>query len=174
MPRCLPTSQRSLFACYSTRQPEKKHVSPPVWYSLEPELDELLVPRRMSITPIESMLASHYSPPKPLASIVQEPEDYLKAYDCPTSLDADHTGEETGLRDVIHCKNILKIRRRKMNRHKYKKLQKRIKYLRRKVLHRRSVKKQKKFEKDLARIWKRAGLRKAPEGWVAPNVFVKN
>ncbi|PIO29987.1 hypothetical protein AB205_0157710 [Aquarana catesbeiana] len=32
----------------------------------------------------------------------------------------------------------------------------------------------KNFEKDLVRIWRKAGLRKAPPGWVTPNIFIKN
>ncbi|XP_077313747.1 small ribosomal subunit protein mS38 isoform X2 [Lithobates pipiens] len=174
-PRCLSTSQKSFFASYSTRQPQKQHTSPPVWYNLEPELDDVLVPRMLSITPLESLISSRYMLPKPEAPNTQEePEDHLKVYDCPTSQDAVYTGEESGHRDVVQCKNILKIRRRKMNKHKYEKLQKHVKFVRQKVLHKRSVKKQKNFEKDLVRIWRKAGLRKAPEGWVTPNIFIKN
>lgn len=32
---------------------------------------------------------------------------------------------------------------------------------------------QKRFEDDLKRIWTRAGLKKAPEGWSAPKIFIK-
>ncbi|XP_018408597.1 PREDICTED: aurora kinase A-interacting protein [Nanorana parkeri] len=175
MPRGLTTSHKSFFASYSTRQPQKLHTSPPAWCILETELDDLLVPRMMSITPLESLLSSRYSLPKPDASSIQEePEDHLKIYDCPTSQDTDHTGEQSGHREIVQCKNILKIRRRKMNKHKYKKLQKRTKFLRKKVLQRRNVKKQKRFEKDLDRIWRKAGLRKAPEGFVMPNIFIKS
>lgn len=42
----------------------------------------------------------------------------------------------------LRCKNVLEIRRRKMNRHKYKKLQKRTKFLRKRVLEGRGKKKQ--------------------------------
>lgn len=73
----------------------------------------------------------------------------------------------------LSCKNVLDIRRRKMNRHKYKKLMKRTKFLRRRVLEGRGRRKQKMFEKDMKRIWKRAGLKKAPEGWSAPKIFIK-
>lgn len=142
-PQCLSTSWKSFFASYSTRQPQKQHTYPPVWYSLEPELDDVLVPRMLSITPLESLISSRYTLPKPEASNTQEePEDHLKIYDCPTSQDTDYTGEESGHKDVVQCKNILKIRRRKMNKHKYQKLQKRIKFVRQNVLHRRTVKKQ--------------------------------
>ncbi|KAM5141577.1 small ribosomal subunit protein mS38 isoform 1-T2 [Mantella aurantiaca] len=174
MPQGLASSQRSFLACYSTRQPQSQRTSPPLWSSLEPELDEVLVPRMMSISPLESFLSSRYSLPKPCASNTQEePEDPLQSYDCPAFQDADPTGEESEGGQVIQCKNILKIRRRKMNRHKYKKLQKRMKFVRRKVLYWRGVKKQRKFEKDLERIWRMAGLRKAPEGWITPHIFIK-
>lgn len=32
---------------------------------------------------------------------------------------------------------------------------------------------QKRFEEDLKRIWRRAGLKKAPEGWTTPKIFIK-
>lgn len=32
---------------------------------------------------------------------------------------------------------------------------------------------QKRFELDLKRIWKRAGLKNPPEGWTAPKIFIK-
>lgn len=32
---------------------------------------------------------------------------------------------------------------------------------------------QKRFEEDLKRIWTRAGLKKAPEGWTTPKIFIK-
>ncbi|RVE70846.1 hypothetical protein OJAV_G00068690 [Oryzias javanicus] len=73
----------------------------------------------------------------------------------------------------IKCKNVLEIRRRKMNRHKYKKLQKRTKFLKRRVLEGRGRRKQKRFEEDLRKIWRRAGLKQPPEGWTAPKIFIK-
>lgn len=45
-------------------------------------------------------------------------------------------------RNKMECKNVLKIRRRKMNRHKYKKLRKRTKFLRRKIMEGRRRRKQ--------------------------------
>lgn len=32
---------------------------------------------------------------------------------------------------------------------------------------------QKRFEEDLERIWMRAGLKKAPDGWNTPKIFIK-
>ncbi|MBN3310540.1 AKIP protein, partial [Amia calva] len=60
-----------------------------------------------------------------------------------------------------------------MNRHKYKKLLKRTKFLRRKVNDGRRKHKQERFERDLKRIWKRAGLRQEPKGWVTPKIYLK-
>ncbi|XP_069803832.1 small ribosomal subunit protein mS38 [Dendropsophus ebraccatus] len=173
-PRCAATSHKTVFACYSTQQAQRPRVPPPTWCSLEPELDDVLVPRRMSISPLESLLTSRYSLPKPLTSNTQEePEEHDRSYDCPTSQDSDHMGEDEGNSSVVQCKNVLKIRRRKINKHKYKKLQKRTKFLRKKVLDKRRARKQKYFEKDLEKIWKRAGLKKAPDGWITPKIFVK-
>lgn len=31
-----------------------------------------------------------------------------------------------------------------------------------------------KFERDLRRIWLKAGLKEAPEGWQTPKIYVKN
>ncbi|XP_056398515.1 aurora kinase A-interacting protein isoform X2 [Hyla sarda] len=174
-PRCAATSHKTLFACYSTQQTQRQRIPPPTWCSLEPELDDLLVPRRMSISPLESLLSSRYYLPKPLGTsdTQEKPEEHERSYDCPASQDTDHTGEDEGNRGAMQCKNVLKIRRRKINKHKYKKLQRRIKFLRKKVLDKRRVRRQKNFEKDLEKIWRRAGLKKAPDGWITPKIFVK-
>ncbi|KAG5282222.1 hypothetical protein AALO_G00053630 [Alosa alosa] len=100
------------------------NLPPKLWMPLEPELEEVLVPRR-------------------------------------------------GGQRSLSCKNVLEIRRRKMNRHQYKKLLKRTKFLRRRVKEGRLKRKQSRFEKDLTRIWKKAGLKKAPEGWTMPKIFTK-
>ncbi|CAN2388206.1 Aurora kinase [Pristimantis euphronides] len=175
LPRCAATSHKTLFACYNTLHPQRPRTPPPTWFSLESELDDVLVPRRMSISPLESFLTSQISLPKPLTSYSQEePVEHERSYDCPTSQDADHSGDDDSDRGVVQCKNVLKIRRRKINKHKYKKLQKRTRFLRKKILDRRKVRKQKKFEADLKRIWKKAGLKKPQNGWIMPKIYVKH
>ncbi|XP_025906769.1 aurora kinase A-interacting protein isoform X2 [Nothoprocta perdicaria] len=81
---------------------------------------------------------------------------------------------EGAVGNQLECKNVLKIRRRKMNRHKYKKLLKRRKFVRRRIKEGRKKKRQVKFEKDLQRIWKRAGLKNPPAGWQTPKIFLKS
>lgn len=49
---------------------------------------------------------------------------------------------EGALGDRVQCRNVLKIRRRKMNRHKYKKLLKRRKFIRRRIKEGRKKKRQ--------------------------------
>ncbi|XP_051914165.1 aurora kinase A-interacting protein [Hippocampus zosterae] len=147
---------------------------PPRWVQLEPELDDALVPRKLSVSPLETWLSLRYSlPPLPGSAPPQHepgelPEEKVLPPMClPVVEDGDRTTTP------LSCKNVLEIRRRKMNRHKYKKLLKRTKFLRRRVQESRGRKKQKRFEKDLKRIWKRAGLKKAPEGWSTPKLFIK-
>ncbi|XP_026188659.1 small ribosomal subunit protein mS38 [Mastacembelus armatus] len=150
------------------------NTSPPRWVQLEPELDEALVPRKLSVSPLETWLSLRYSLP-PLLESAQPQEDVelLEEKVLPSiSIPVMEDGE--GSVPPLRCKNVLEIRRRKMNRHKYKKLQKRTKFLRKRVLEGRARKKQKRFEKDLQRIWTRAGLKKAPEGWSTPNIFIKH
>ncbi|KAK9514995.1 hypothetical protein VZT92_025673 [Zoarces viviparus] len=140
---------------------------PPRWVQLEPELDEALVPRNMSVSPLESWLSLRYSLPSLLEDAGLLEEKVLPPISVPVLEDGE------GSATPLSCKNVLKIRRRKMNRHKYKKLLKRTKFLRRRVQEGRGKKKQKRFEEDLKRIWTRAGLKKAPEGWTAPKIFIK-
>ncbi|XP_059189455.1 aurora kinase A-interacting protein [Centropristis striata] len=147
---------------------------PPRWVQLEPELEEALVPRKLSVSPLESWLSLRYSLP-PLLESAQPQEDVELLEEKvlpPLSVPVMEDGE--GSATPLSCKNVLKIRRRMMNRHKYRKLQKRTKFLRKRVMEGRGKKKQKLFEKDLKRIWKRAGLKKAPEGWHAPQIFIKH
>jgi len=150
------------------------NTSPPRWVQLEPELEEALVPRKLSVSPLESWLSLRYSLP-PLGESVQAQEevDLLEEKVLPP-LSVPVFEDEEGLVTPLQCKNVLQIRRRKMNRHLYKRLQKRIKYMKRRVLEGRGRKKQKRFENDLKRIWRRAGLKKAPEGWNTPKIFVKH
>lgn len=137
-PAYCPSLQQKL-RTYSTAA---DNTSPPRWIQLEPELDEALVPRKLSVSPLESWLSLRYSLP-PLLETAQPQEDgellgekVLPPFSVPVLEDGE--GSATPLR----CKNVLEIRRRKMNRHKYKKLQKRTKFLRRRVLEGRGKKKQ--------------------------------
>ncbi|XP_019134066.1 small ribosomal subunit protein mS38 [Larimichthys crocea] len=150
------------------------NASPPRWVQLEPELDEALVPRKLSVSPLESWLSLRYSLPPLLESPGLQEEDIGLLEEKvlpPISVPVVEDGE--GSATPLSCKNVLEIRRRKMNRHKYKKLLKRTKFLRRRVKDGRARKKQKRFEEDLKKIWTRAGLKKAPEGWNTPKIFMK-
>lgn len=104
----------------------------------------MLVPRKMSISPLESWLTVRYLLPKPEATR-PETVSLTLLYDCPPSETKD--GEELGegashVVPTMNCKNVLKIRRRKMNHHKYRKLVKRTRFLRRKVREGRRKRKQ--------------------------------
>lgn len=151
------------------------NTQPPRWIQFEPELDDMLVPRKLSLSPLESWLSLRYALP-PLSQtplpLPQENVELLEEKVLPP-VARPVVEEDEGSVTPLRCKNVLQIRRRKMNRHKYKKLQKRTKFLRRRVMEGRGKKKQKRFEEDLERIWKRAGLKKAPEGWMAPKLFIK-
>ncbi|CAN9516011.1 unnamed protein product [Ophioblennius macclurei] len=149
------------------------NTSRPRWVQLEPELEDALVPRKLSVSPLESWLSLRYSlPPLSNAPLPHEEVELLEEKVLlPSANPVVEDGE--GSATPVRCKNVLQIRRRKMNRHKYKKLQKRTKFLRRRVMEGRGKKKQKRFEEDLERIWMRAGLKKAPEGWTAPKIFIK-
>ncbi|XP_029292018.1 small ribosomal subunit protein mS38 [Cottoperca gobio] len=149
------------------------NASSPRWVQLEPELDEALVPRKMSLSPLESWLSLRYSLP-PLLESAQLQEDVGLLEEKvlpPISVPALEDGE--GSATPLSCKNDVEVRRRMVNRHKYKKLLKRNKFLRKRVSDGRAKKKQKFFEKDLERIWKRAGLKEPPEGSHVPKIFVK-
>ncbi|XP_037539964.1 aurora kinase A-interacting protein [Nematolebias whitei] len=149
------------------------NASPPRWVQLEPELEEALIPRKLSMSPLESWLSLRYTLPSPLES--PQPQEDVELLEekvlPPVFLPVlDDTG---GSATPIKCKNVLEIRRRKMNRHKFRKLQKRIKFVKRKVRYGKGTRKQKRFEKDLERIWKRAGLKQPPAGWVPPKLFIR-
>ncbi|XP_038602615.1 aurora kinase A-interacting protein [Tachyglossus aculeatus] len=136
-----------------------------------PHLEDVLVPRKLAISPLESWLTAHYVLPR--ATPASGPGRF---YDCPPG-EAGAREEpvpegDAGARAIL-CKNVLKIRRRKMNHHQYRKLIKRTRFVRRKVLEGRKRRKQIRFEKDLKRIWKKAGLKEAPAGWHTPKVYVK-
>ncbi|XP_008276676.1 small ribosomal subunit protein mS38 [Stegastes partitus] len=149
------------------------NTSPPRWIQLEPELDEALVPRKLSVSPLESWLSLRYSLP-PLLESPQPQEDVeLLEEKVLPPITVPVLEDENSSATPLSCKNVLEIRRRKMNRHKYRKLQKRTKFLKRRVLEGRGKKKQRRFEQDLKKIWRRAGLKAAPEGWTAPKIFIK-
>ncbi|NXJ90545.1 AKIP protein, partial [Corythaixoides concolor] len=182
---------RSTSARYSTQPSDKSGAQPQRWYALDPELEEMLIPRKLSISPLESWLTVRYSLPKGEILNTQEEvgDEPLRRYDCPPSEEGANVEEGGGtLSNKVQCKNVLKIRRRKMNRHKYKKLLKRRKFVRRRIKESRKKKRQLhffvcffffflfliKFEKDLERIWKRAGLKNPPAGWQTPKIFLKS
>ncbi|PWA31808.1 hypothetical protein CCH79_00006573, partial [Gambusia affinis] len=174
MNTCLPSSCSSLQQKLRNYSTAADNTPPPRWVQLEPELEEALVPRKLSVSPLESWLSLRYSLPPPLQSAPPQGDVELLQEKLlpPISVPVLEDGEGNTA-TPIRCKNVLEIRRRKMNRHKYKKLQKRTKFLKRKVLEGRGKKKQKRFEEDLERIWKRAGLKKALDGWAAPKIFIK-
>ncbi|XP_036601832.1 aurora kinase A-interacting protein [Trichosurus vulpecula] len=166
--------------CYNTWPAGRNGPAPQPQARRDPDLEEMLVPRKMSISPLETWLTVRYLFPKPEATIPRPRPGTVSLallYDCPPSEAKD--GEELGEggsrgAPMMHCKNVLKIRRRKMNHHKYRKLVKRTRFLRRKVREGRMKRKQIRFEKDLKRLWKKAGLKQAPEGWQPPKIYVKS
>ncbi|XP_061909317.1 aurora kinase A-interacting protein isoform X1 [Entelurus aequoreus] len=172
--------QPAVLAYNSRRNEKPRHYSmaadnrpPPRWVQLEPELEDALVPRKLSVSPLESWLSLRYtlpslpeSPPHQREHVDPLEEKVLPPMSFPVLEDGD-----SGV-TPLRCKNVLEIRRRKMNHHKYKKLLQRTKFLRRRVRDIRGKKKQKRFEEDLKRIWRSAGLKKPQEGWRLPNIFV--
>lgn len=165
--------------CSSLTQKQRNYstaadnTSPPRWVQLEPELEEALVPRKLSVTPLESWLSLRYSLPPALESAPPQEDVGLVEEKVLPPVSVPVLEEREGTVTPLTCKNVLEIRRRKMNRHKYRKLRKRTKFLRRRVLESRGRKKQKRFEEDLNRIWRKAGLKKAPEGWTTPKIFLR-
>ncbi|KAM9855490.1 small ribosomal subunit protein mS38 isoform 1-T2 [Aulostomus maculatus] len=162
----LPKHERRTYSTAADNRP------PPRWIQLEPELEEALVPRKLSVSPLESWLSLRYSLPplqgtaQPLEEGVLEEKKVLPS--------ASVSGFEDGEDSVtpLRCKNVLEIRRRKMNRHKYKRLLKRTKFIRRRVEIGRVKRKQNIFENKLKRIWTRAGL-KSPVSWNIPKIYIK-
>ncbi|NWX89250.1 AKIP protein, partial [Nothoprocta ornata] len=167
----------SAFTKYSTQPSNKNGAQPQQWHVQDPDLEEMLVPRKLSISPLESWLTVRYSLPKAEIVNIQEKvgDEPVQQYDCPAAdVGAEVEEGEGAVGNQLECKNVLKIRRRKMNRHKYKKLLKRRKFVRRRIKEGRKKKRQVKFEKDLQRIWKRAGLKNPPAGWQTPKIFLKS
>lgn len=104
----------------------------------------MLVPRKMSITPLESWLTSRYLLPS-LDAGAPGTVAPAQLYECPPNPvgeGADQGREGVPGAPEMQCKNVLKIRRRKMNHHKYRKLVKRTRFLRRKVREGRLKRKQ--------------------------------
>lgn len=108
------------------------------------------MPRKLSVSPLESWLSLRYSLPPLLEASppLQEGEIVGKSMVLPPCvLPLLEDGESS---TPLNCKNVLEIRRRKMNRHKYKKLLKRTKFLRRRVRDVRRKKKQVSYVTHLA------------------------
>ncbi|NXO46161.1 AKIP protein, partial [Locustella ochotensis] len=173
----LPRSVSSFLCCrspsarYSTQPPKPSGAQPQQWHTLDPELEEILIPRKLSISPLESWLTVRYSLPK--AEGAQE--EASPGAECPPAAGAGGVEEGEGAPgEEVRCRNVLKIRRRKMNKHKYRKLLKRRKFIRRRVKEGRKRRRQIKFEKDLERVWKKAGLRSAPAGWQTPKIYLRS
>ncbi|NXP58066.1 AKIP protein, partial [Chloropsis cyanopogon] len=167
---------RSLSAHYSTQPPSPSGAQPQQWHTLDPELEEILIPRKLSISPLESWLTVRYSLPRAEGAQEEASHESPQPSECPPAA-AGTGGVEEGegaLGDAVQCRNVLKIRRRKMNRHKFKKLLKRRRFIRRRIKEGRKKKCQVKFEKDLERIWKKAGLKSAPAGWQTPKIYLRS
>ncbi|XP_014718656.2 small ribosomal subunit protein mS38 isoform X1 [Equus asinus] len=162
-------------ARYSTQPAGPSGVASLPGSGVQLELEEMLVPRKMSISPLESWLTTRYLLPR-LDAGVPGSVAPAQLYEHPPSQmgeGAEQGGEGVWDAPQMQCKNVLKIRRRKMNHHKYRKLVKRTRFLRRKVREGRLKRKQVKFERDLRRIWLKAGLKEAPPGWQTPKIYLK-
>ncbi|NWW42026.1 AKIP protein, partial [Panurus biarmicus] len=177
----LPRSVSSFLCCrspsarYSTQPPSTSGAQPQQWHTLDPELEEILIPRKLSISPLESWLTVRYSLPKAEGAQEEESHERPRRSECPPPGGTREVEEgEAALGDKVQCRNVLKIRRRKMNRHKYRKLLRRRKFIRRRIKEGRKRRRQIKFEKDLERIWKKAGLRSAPAGWQTPKIYLRS
>ncbi|XP_029802909.1 aurora kinase A-interacting protein [Suricata suricatta] len=167
--------RRACWPCYSTQPTGPSGAASTPGKGFQLELEEMLVPRKMSISPLESWLTAHYLLPR-LAAGSPGPVAPAQLYEGPPSQEGEPA--EQGIEGIwdaprMQCKNVLKIRRRKMNHHKYRKLVKRTRFLRRKVREGRLKRKQIKFERDLRRIWLKAGLKEAPAGWQTPKIYLK-
>ncbi|XP_014741312.1 PREDICTED: aurora kinase A-interacting protein [Sturnus vulgaris] len=177
----LPRSVSSFLCCrspsahYSTQPPNTSGAQPQQWHTLDPELEEILIPRKLSISPLESWLTVRYSLPKAEQAQEEASHEIPQASECPPAAGPGDVEEGEGTpSDKVQCRNVLKIRRRKMNRHKYRKLLKRRRFIRRRIKEGRKKKRQVKFEKDLERVWKKAGLKTAPAGWQTPKIFLRS
>uniref|UniRef100_A0A9L0QYK8 Small ribosomal subunit protein mS38 n=1 Tax=Equus caballus TaxID=9796 RepID=A0A9L0QYK8_HORSE len=131
-------------ARYSTQPAGPSGVASLPGSGVQLELEEMLVPRKMSISPLESWLTTRYLLPR-LDAGVPGSVAPAQLYEHPPSQmgeGAEQGGEGVWDAPQMQCKNVLKIRRRKMNHHKYRKLVKRTRFLRRKVREGRLKRKQ--------------------------------
>ncbi|KAJ7306413.1 hypothetical protein JRQ81_009761 [Phrynocephalus forsythii] len=152
---------------YSTFPSSQNGPRSQLFHALEPELDDILVPRKMSITPLESWLTVQYGG-------ATAPGLEPLSYELPPlfrSPEETEDGTEEPRGAPVECKKILKIRRRKMNKHRYQRRMKRTKFLRRKIKISRLKKKQAKFEAHMLEYARKFGLKDLPEGWVTPKLY---
>lgn len=145
----MPRSVSSFLCCrspsarYSTQPPNTSGAQPQQWHTLDPELEEILIPRKLSISPLESWLTVRYSLPKAEGAQEEASHETPPPSECPPAAGTRGVGEGEGaLGSRVQCRSVLKIRRRKMNRHKYKKLIKRRKFIRRRIKEGRKKKRQ--------------------------------
>ncbi|NXS03539.1 AKIP protein, partial [Oxylabes madagascariensis] len=117
-------------ARYSTQPPNTSGAQPQQWHTLDPELEEILIPRKLSISPLESWLTVRYSLPTAEGAQEEGSHENPQPSQCPPPAAEEGEGAPGG---KVQCRNVLKIRRRKMNRHKYRKLLKRRKFIRRRI-----------------------------------------
>lgn len=135
----LSTLLRQKLGMYSTAADNRPT---PRWVALEAELDEALVPRKLSVSPMESWLSLRYSLPPALESVSPLGDGALLEEKVLPSMSTPIIEDNLESITPMKCKNVLGIRRRKMNRHRYIKLRRRTKFLRRKVLEGRAKRKQ--------------------------------
>ncbi|XP_078741690.1 small ribosomal subunit protein mS38-like [Lampetra fluviatilis] len=179
-----------LHRCYTRGR--QGHVTSPAavpwpqrWLVLDPVLEEALVPRRLALSPLESWVsAQHQQQQHQLQHQQQQHQQHQQQeMSLPSSSPSGVAMDENpGVEPVVvpaqvpaavplSAQSVLKIRRRKMNHHKYRKLTKRMRFHRRAVIRRRSIRKQRRFEKDLERVWTSAGLEESPQGWKMPKIY---
>ncbi|NXO66329.1 AKIP protein, partial [Phainopepla nitens] len=177
----LPRSVSSFLCCrspcarYSSQPPNTNGAQPQQWHTLDPELEEILIPRKLSISPLESWLTVRYALPKAEGAQQEAGRGSPRPSERPPAAGAGDVEQGEGAQgERVQCRSVLKIRRRKMNKHKYRKLLKRRRFIRRRIKEGRKKKRQIKFEKDLERIWKKAGLKSAPAGWQTPKIYLRS
>ncbi|XP_075914575.1 small ribosomal subunit protein mS38 isoform X2 [Petromyzon marinus] len=183
-----------LHRCY-TRGRQGHVTSPAVtwpqrWLVLDPVLEEALVPRRLALSPLESWVSAQHQQQQHQQQHQQQchqhhhqrhhhHQEMILPSSSPSGVAMD---ENPGVEPVVvpaqvpgaiplKAQSVLKIRRRKMNHHKYRKLTQRMRFHRRGIVRRRAIRKQRKFEKDLEKVWTSAGLEESPQGWKMPKIY---